>query len=98
MSLRVAIIDDHRVFRDALRALFAARDDIELVGEAGEIDEACELVATARPDVVLMDAMLGPDSGFEIAEALRRTRSPAKILFLSALRDESTIARALASG
>jgi DNA-binding NarL/FixJ family response regulator len=59
--VRVAIVDDHRVFRSGVRAELAdavAAGRLEIVGEAGDVEEAVTMVGTARPDVVLLDVHL----------------------------------------
>jgi DNA-binding NarL/FixJ family response regulator len=66
MSIRVFIVDDHRVFREGLRAVLADHSGIEVVGEAADGQTAVTGVTTLRPDVVLMDLGLpivgGPES------------------------------------
>ena len=60
-AVRVAIVDDHRVFRSGVRAELApavSAGRFEIVGEAGDVEEAVALVATSRPDVVLLDVHL----------------------------------------
>ena len=58
-SIRVMLVDDQALFREGLRTLLTIWDDIEVVGEAGNGQEAINLVATAKPDVILMDEPLG---------------------------------------
>ena len=61
MSVRVVIVDDHRVFRSGVRAELApavTAGSLEIVGEAGDVEEAVALVARVRPDVVLLDVHL----------------------------------------
>jgi DNA-binding NarL/FixJ family response regulator len=60
--IRVLIADDHVLVRSALARLLDATDDIDIVGEAGDGDEAVAMAAQLSPDVVLMDlAMPGTD-------------------------------------
>ncbi|GAB2695970.1 LuxR C-terminal-related transcriptional regulator [Thalassiella azotivora] len=68
--LRVALVDDHRLVRVGVRTELA--DDLEVVGEAEDVDGAVELVARTRPDVVLLDVHLPGGSGGGGAEVLRR--------------------------
>ena len=56
--IRVVIVDDHRVFRSGVRAELAGAARLSIVGEAGDVDEAVAVVASARPDVVLLDVHL----------------------------------------
>ena len=64
--LRVAIVDDHPMFRMGLAAAIEEMDGIELVGEAQQGDQVAALVADAAPDVVLLDVRLADGSGLEV--------------------------------
>jgi DNA-binding NarL/FixJ family response regulator len=68
---RVVLVDDHSIFRSGLRADLAP--DLEVVGEAADVDSAVELVASLRPEVVLLDVHLPGGSGGGGAEVLRRS-------------------------
>jgi DNA-binding NarL/FixJ family response regulator len=57
---RVVIVDDHTLFRDGVRSRIG--EDVEIVGEAGSVGEAVEVIAAERPDVVLLDVHM-PDGG-----------------------------------
>ncbi|MFI0784893.1 response regulator [Streptomyces lydicus] len=68
--VRVLLCDDHAVVRAGLLALLSSAHGIEVIGEAGDGEEAVALAADLRPDVVLMDLQLG--SGIDGIEATRR--------------------------
>ncbi|MDX6569122.1 MAG: two-component system, NarL family, invasion response regulator UvrY [Gaiellales bacterium] len=70
MALRVLIVDDSRGFLEAARTLLE-RDGVSVVGVAATTAEALGREAELRPDVVLVDIMLGAESGFELARRLR---------------------------
>jgi len=61
--IRVAIVDDHPVVREGIAALLAAQPDIDVVGGAGTVAEAVELLGRVGVDVLLLDIRLGTDSG-----------------------------------
>ncbi len=65
--IRVLIVDDHQMVRQGLRAFVLIQDDLELVGEAADGQEACALYERLRPDVVLMDLMMPRMNGVAAA-------------------------------
>lgn len=69
-AIRVVIVDDHQIFRGGLRAELG--DEIEVVGEAADVDQAIRTITEASPDVVLLDVHLPGGSGGGGAEVLRR--------------------------
>lgn len=62
---RIALVDDQALLRAGLRALLDAEDDLEVVGEAGDGEQAVALVREQRPDVVLMDIRMPAVDGLE---------------------------------
>jgi DNA-binding NarL/FixJ family response regulator len=69
MSLRCLIVDDHQGFLHAARVLLES-GGISVVGAASTSAEAIEMAVGTRPDIVLVDIMLGPESGFDLARQL----------------------------
>jgi len=98
MSCRVALVDDHRLFREGLRALLAAQPDMQVVGEAAEATEACALVDSEDPDLVVLDLLLGTSSGLAVARELLRRSPRRRVLMLSMVLDEEHAAEALEIG
>lgn len=67
--VRVAIVDDHPVFREGTAALLANEPDMEVVGLGGSLDDARDfLIAAEPPDVLLLDVRLGDESGLRLLE------------------------------
>jgi DNA-binding NarL/FixJ family response regulator len=64
--IRIAIVDDHPVVRHGIGALLASQPDLEVVGSAGSIDEAVDLLERISIDVLLLDIRLGTDSGLRL--------------------------------
>ena len=62
----VVIVDDHDLVREGLRSLLSSFNDLTVVGEAGSVDEALQVVTDARPDLVLLDLRLGDEDGGEV--------------------------------
>ena len=70
-AIRIAVVDDHPVFRDGTAAILEREPDIEVVGVAADLDTARALLAhNPPPDVVLLDIRLGDESGLAIVEEL----------------------------
>lgn len=93
--LRLALVDDHLILRQGLRALLEMEMDLEVVGEAGDTASAIELVRLTRPDVVISDIALPGRSGLEIIGELRACCPELRVLVLSAHGSEEYIRVAL---
>ncbi|MDW8327910.1 MAG: response regulator transcription factor, partial [Anaerolineales bacterium] len=72
MPVRVIIADDHTVMRQGVRMLLTLDPDIEVVGEAGNGQEAVELARRLQPDVVLMDLLMPVMDGLTAITLIRR--------------------------
>jgi DNA-binding NarL/FixJ family response regulator len=95
--IRVVLVDDHAVIRMGLAQLLAAVGDIEVVGEAGDGQEAITVVEATRPDVVLMDLQM---PGMDGVTATRRIVDAglADVLVLTSFSDNERIVGALDAG
>jgi DNA-binding NarL/FixJ family response regulator len=94
-----ALVDDHPVFRQGLKLLFELKGDPVVVGESSGAHDALEMVSATRPDVVLLDIVLGKEaSGIAIAQQLLHRNPGERILFLSMVKDSIKVAQALQSG
>lgn len=98
MSWNVALVDDHVLFREGLRAMLAATPDFRVVAEASNAQEAYEKVRGAHPDVVVLDVMLPGVSGIGIARELLRESPNRRLLALSMVADEAHVSDALQAG
>src|SRR5438105_10308094 len=98
MPLRVALIDDHALFRDGLRALIARAPDLEVVAEAGDARDAYARVAAEAPDVVVLDIGLPGADGIAVARELLRQDPRRRLLVLSMFTDQERVAQALEAG
>lgn len=95
MSLTVAIVDDSSVMRRGIRALLETDDELEVVGEAGNGDEALALVTRQRPDVVLLDVRMPQRDGLSVVGQLaERTH----VLMLTFSDENDVILTALEAG
>lgn len=99
MSVRVAIVDDHELFRSGVRTELA--DALELVGQAGTVREAIEMIRNTRPEVVLIDVHMPDGGGHAVIEAIHPEMPEVRFLALSvsdAAEDVIDVIRAGARG
>ena len=99
MTVRVLLVDDEELVRGGLRAILAAADDVEVVGEAADGAVLVPLVASLRPDVVLMDLRMPLVDGIAATRDLhRRLPDPPKILVVTTFGDDENVYAALHAG
>jgi DNA-binding NarL/FixJ family response regulator len=96
--IRVVLVDDHPMVRMSLRLLLRSTEDIDVVGEAGDGEEALRICAQVHPDVVLMDLRLPRLDGVATTRALQHHAPVPHVLVLTAFYDERLIPQALAAG
>lgn len=97
-TLRVALVDDHLLFREGLRAMLATAPDLRIVAEASNAQEAIPAIRASQPEVVVLDVMLPGLSGIGIARELLRDDPGRRLLALSMVADEAHVADALHAG
>ena len=96
--IRVLVADDHRLFRDGLRALLNSAEDLELVGEAGDGEEVVAQAAVLQPDVILMDLQLPGINGVEATRRILHTQPRVNVLVLTMFEDTDTVLAAMRAG
>jgi two-component system, NarL family, response regulator LiaR len=94
----VLIVDDQPVVRSGLGAFLAAFADLELVGEAGNGEQALRICAELRPDVVLMDLIMPVMDGVEAIAQLASLHPEIQVLALSSFSDDDLVRRAMQAG
>jgi DNA-binding NarL/FixJ family response regulator len=97
-KIRVLIADDHRLFAEALQAFLSNDERIEIVGRAGDGEEAIKLSRTRRPDVVLMDIAMPKVDGVEATKQIRQNGATPCVLMLTGSNSTGDVARARAAG
>jgi two-component system, NarL family, response regulator DevR len=100
-EIKVAVVDDHSIMRQGLRAMLDREPDLRVVGDADGERSAITMVAQARPDVVLMDLKLTIDGGCEGLDLCAKVagRFPeSRILVLTTFADEWLVREAIRQG
>lgn len=97
-KIRVLLVDDHTILRDGIRLLLSSQEDIEVVGEAGDGEEAVAKARELKPDVILMDISLPKVNGIEATRLIKAERPESKILILTMHEDEEYVFPLLAAG
>jgi DNA-binding NarL/FixJ family response regulator len=96
--VRVLLVDDQALFREALATLLGVRADIEVVGEAGDGDEALRRAADLAPDVVLMDLRMPVLDGIAATRRLRAEQPDVRVIALTTFDDDEDVFAALRAG
>jgi two-component system, NarL family, response regulator DegU len=97
MTTRLLLVDDHKLLRQGLRR--AVEDaGFEVVGEAGDGEEAVRLAVALQPDLVLMDVTMPVLDGIEATRRLRHSAPEARVVILTMHGEEETITQALRAG
>jgi DNA-binding NarL/FixJ family response regulator len=96
--VRVLLVDDQALFREALATLLGTRDDLVVVGEAGNGDEALRRAAELAPDVVLMDLRMPVLDGIAATRRLRIDQPAARVIALTTFDDDEDVFAALRAG
>lgn len=98
MSITILLADDHRIFRDGLRPLLAAHEDLEVVAEAADGLEALRLAIELRPDIAVLDISMPGLNGIEVARRLSKEAPSVKPIILSMHSDRRFVLEALRAG
>lgn len=98
MSLRVMLVDDHKLVREALAYLLSVEDDIEIVGVIGDGFDAVDLARRIQPDIVIMDVEMPGINGVEATRRLMAQQPELKVIALSGYVDRHFIDEMLHAG
>jgi len=96
--IRVAVADDHPLYRDGLRTMVQSLEDMEFVGEAADGAAAVELVSRLQPDVLLLDLEMPEGGGLQALRAIIALGGATRVLVVTMHEDETSLTAAVAAG
>jgi NarL family two-component system response regulator LiaR len=96
--IRVMVVDDHVVVRSGLAAFLMVYDDLQLVGEAEDGEEAVRRCGELKPDVILMDLVMPGSDGVSAIRTIHQRWPEVRIIALTSFRDQELVEGALSAG
>jgi NarL family two-component system response regulator LiaR len=96
--IRILIVDDHAIVREGLRGLIEVEPDMELVGEADSGEEGVEKALALRPDVILMDLLMGEMDGVAAIREIKSKWQEARVLVLTSFLEDDKVFPAIENG
>jgi NarL family two-component system response regulator LiaR len=97
-QIRILLADDHMMVRSGLATVLAVYDDMKLVGEAGDGEEAIRLCESLRPDVVLMDLLMPNLDGVAATRTIKERWPETQVIALTSFKDKEYVEGALKAG
>jgi DNA-binding response OmpR family regulator len=98
VTLQVAIVDDHAIVRVGVRTIVERSAGCRVVGEAGTVNEAGEMIAALRPDLLILDLMIGSDASLPFISRWRESAAGMRVIVLSMYEEDRYARQALAAG
>ena len=97
-KIKIIIVDDHQLFREGIRSLFANHELIEVIGEAASGEELLEQLGTLQPHIVLMDISLPGTNGLEVISACKKRYPDIRFIVLTMHDEGQYVVKAVRSG
>lgn len=97
-KIRVLVADDQSLIRDGLKTVLSFEEDLKVVGTARNGVEACRMVESLRPDVLLLDIRMPEMDGVECIRLIKKNYPDTKVIILTTFNDDEYIIEALANG
>lgn len=96
--IRIVLVDDHNILREGLKQVLTKFPSVQMVGEAGSVDVASDVVAREKPEIVVLDLNLGDRDGLEWAKQALARHPGLKIVVLTSVEDPARVQEAMRSG
>ena len=97
-KIKVMLVDDHVVVRMGLKAIIDLENDLEVVGEAANGEDALKLIRQLKPDVAVVDLMMPKMNGVDTTSAISQDFKNTKVLILTSFSDSKEVGRAITTG
>ncbi len=97
-KIRILLADDHRIVRQGIRQLLESEEDLQVIAEAGDGEEAQSLIQTHKPDVAVLDIQMPKASGIEVTRWVRAHLPQVGVLILTAYDDDPYVMAVLQAG
>lgn len=98
MPFQILLVDDHKIMRDGIKAIFGQSAEFQVMGEAASGAEAVQICKKKRPDIILMDIGLPGLTGIEAMTEILRHAPDTRVIMLSMYDDEDCVVKAIRSG
>jgi DNA-binding NarL/FixJ family response regulator len=97
-AIKIALVDDHKIFRDGIKIALKARPNIEVVWEADNGKQVAEMMLQQQPDVILLDLNMPETNGEEVLKNIKAQDANIRIIILSTDEDENTVSKIMEAG
>jgi DNA-binding NarL/FixJ family response regulator len=97
-AIKIALVDDHKIFRDGIKIALKARPNIEVVWEADNGKQVADLMLQQQPDVILLDLNMPETNGEEVLKSIKASNTNIKVIILSTDEDENTVSKIMEAG
>src|SRR6201981_3010147 len=96
--IRILVADDHAIFREGLRKLLDAAEEVQIIGEASNGVECVKMLAKLKPDILLLDLRMPEKDGLGVLEEVNFDTLGTRVIVLTAAEDDRDVVRAMRLG
>ncbi len=99
-NIKIMLVDDHQIVRDGIKALLESLDNVQVIGEASNVNDLMEKLSFSKPDIIVTDISMPDISGIELTKIINEKEefSGIKVLILSMFTNEDFIFNAIKAG